>query len=87
MTNTPDDQVRETTVGGVLREAAEHAASTVALVEGGGDRRWDYSDLLAGAEQVARALLGRFPRASGSRSGRRTRRSGCSPSSVPRWRA
>ncbi len=60
MTNTPDDQVRETTVGGVLREAAERAASTVALVEGGGDRRWDYSDLLAGAEQVARALLGRF---------------------------
>ena len=60
MTNTPDDQVRETTVGGILREAAERAASTVALVEGGGDRRWDYSDLLAGAEQVARALLGRF---------------------------
>jgi fatty-acyl-CoA synthase len=60
MTDTADDQVRETTVGGVLRQAAERAASTTALVEGGGDRSWDYSGLLAGAEQVARALLGRF---------------------------
>lgn len=31
--------VRETTVGGVLREAAEHAAGTIALVEGTADRR------------------------------------------------
>jgi fatty-acyl-CoA synthase len=56
--------VLETTVGGVLREAAERAAETIALVEGTPDRasrrRWSYADLLAGAEQVARALLGRF---------------------------
>jgi fatty-acyl-CoA synthase len=57
-------EVLETTVGGVLREAAERAAETIALVEGTRDRaarrRWSYADLLADAEQVARALLGRF---------------------------
>jgi fatty-acyl-CoA synthase len=56
--------VLETTVCGVLREAAERAAGTVALVEGTADyrlrRRWDYADLLADSERVARALLGRF---------------------------
>jgi fatty-acyl-CoA synthase len=56
--------LRETTVGGVLREAAEQAASTVALVEGLADqrerRRWSYADLLADSERVARALLSRF---------------------------
>lgn len=56
--------VLETTVGGVLREAAERAAGTLALVEGTPDpsrrRRWSYADLLAAAENVARALLGRF---------------------------
>jgi fatty-acyl-CoA synthase len=56
--------VLATTVGGVLREAAERAAGSVALVEGAPDpglrRRWSYSDLLADSERVARALLGRF---------------------------
>jgi fatty-acyl-CoA synthase len=56
--------VLETTVGGVLREAAERAAGTLALVEGTADpglrRRWSYADLLAASERVARALLGRF---------------------------
>jgi len=56
--------VLETTVGGVLRVAAERAAGTVALVEGTADyrqrRRWSYADLLADSERVARALLGRF---------------------------
>ena len=54
----------ETTVGGALREAAERAAGTVALVEGTPDRRgrrrWSYAELLADSERVARALLGRF---------------------------
>ncbi len=48
---------------GVLREAAERAADTVALVEGTAGqprRRWSYADLLADSERVARALLGRF---------------------------
>lgn len=56
--------VRETTVGGVLRAAAERAAGTTALVEGTADgrdrRRWSYAGLLADSERVARALLGRF---------------------------
>jgi acyl-CoA synthetase (AMP-forming)/AMP-acid ligase II len=56
--------VLETTVGGVLREAAERAAGTIALVEVMADpglrRRWSYADLLAASERVARALLGRF---------------------------
>jgi fatty-acyl-CoA synthase len=56
--------VLETTVGGVLREAAERAADVAALVEGTPDpssrRRWSYADLLADSERVARALLGRF---------------------------
>jgi fatty-acyl-CoA synthase len=60
----PSSPVRETTVGGVLREAAERAAGTIALVEGTADhrerRRWSYADLLADSERVAWALLGRF---------------------------
>lgn len=63
-TTSSGDAVLETTVGGVLREAAERAAETIALVEGIADqasrRRWSYADLLTDAEQVARALLGRF---------------------------
>ena len=56
--------VCETTVGGVLRDAAERAAGTIALVEGTAGprdrRRWSYAGLLADSERVARALLGRF---------------------------
>jgi fatty-acyl-CoA synthase len=56
--------VLETTVGGVLRDAAERAADVVALVEGTpgppARRRWSYADLLAASERAARALLGRF---------------------------
>ena len=56
--------VLETTVGGVLREAAERAAGMAALVEGTADRRerrrWSYGELLADSERVASALLGRF---------------------------
>jgi fatty-acyl-CoA synthase len=56
--------VLETTVGGVLRYAAERAADVAALVEGTPDRssrrRWSYADLLVACEQAARALLGRF---------------------------
>ncbi|MFI9381404.1 AMP-binding protein [Kutzneria sp. NPDC052558] len=54
----------EHTVGSALRAAAEAAPDTVALVDGVADpalrRRWRYSDLLVEAEEVARALLGRF---------------------------
>jgi fatty-acyl-CoA synthase len=58
------EPVRETTVGSILIAAAAQAADTVALVEGAPDpsarRRWTYTQLLAEAENAARALLGRF---------------------------
>src|ERR671933_1547628 len=58
------DSVRETTVGGILRDAAARAGGSIALVEGSPDatarRRWSFAELLAEAEQVARALLARF---------------------------
>jgi len=61
---SPFGPILETTVGGVLREAAERAAGMAALVEGTPDRRerrrWSYADLLADSERVAQALLGRF---------------------------
>src|SRR5215469_16487763 len=56
--------VRETTVGGVLRAAAAAAPDAPALVAGlpdpGSRRRWSHAELLADAEQAARALAGRF---------------------------
>jgi fatty-acyl-CoA synthase len=56
--------VCELTTGDLLRRAAELAPSTTALVEGvadpAGRRRWTYAEVLAEAETVAGALLGRF---------------------------
>ncbi len=53
-----------TTVGGVLREAAELAPDQVGLlsrgIEAESRREWTYAELLEEAEQMARALLGRF---------------------------
>jgi fatty-acyl-CoA synthase len=60
----PSDEVRATTVGGVLREAAAAAPDRDALVAGmpsPADRtRWTYAELLADAELTAHALLTRF---------------------------
>src|SRR3954471_5949455 len=52
----------EQTVGDVLRAAAAAAPDRVALLEAGpgGRRAVTYAELLAGSEQVARALLARF---------------------------
>jgi fatty-acyl-CoA synthase len=50
--------ILDTTVGGVLRAAAQRAPDRVALADG--DRRWTYGELLAEAERAARALLTRF---------------------------
>ena len=56
--------VLETTIGGILRTAAERAPDTVALAAGvadpAGRRQWSYAGLLAEAELAARALLARF---------------------------
>ena len=58
------EPILETTVGGVLREAAARAADAPALVAGtpdpAGRLRWTFGQLLTEAEQAARALLGRF---------------------------
>jgi fatty-acyl-CoA synthase len=57
-------EVLETTVGGILRDAAERTPGALALVEGvpdrAGRRRWTFDGLLEGSERAARALLGRF---------------------------
>src|SRR5579864_3493271 len=56
--------VEETTVGGILRAAAAAAPDAPAMVAGlpdpGARRRWTHAELLADAEQAARALAGRF---------------------------
>jgi len=57
--------VRESTVGSALRAAAEQAPGGAAMVEGVPGppldrRRWTNAELLAEAEAVAAALLGRF---------------------------
>ena len=56
--------VLDTTIGGVLRAAAERAPDQPALVAGDPDparrRQWSYGQLLAEAERAAHALLARF---------------------------
>jgi fatty-acyl-CoA synthase len=56
--------VLQTTVGGVLRAAAERAPDQPALICGDPDparrRQWRYGELLAEAERAARALRARF---------------------------
>ncbi len=56
--------VLDTTVGGVLRSAVAAAPDRVAMIGGHPDpaarKRWTYAELLAEAEQAARALTSRF---------------------------
>ena len=56
--------VLETTIGGVLRAAAERAPGQPALISGDPDparrRQWRYGELLAEAERGAHALTARF---------------------------
>jgi fatty-acyl-CoA synthase len=58
------EPVRDTTIGDVLRAAADRAPDDLALVAGTPEaaerRHWSYGQLLADAERAARALLGRF---------------------------
>src|SRR5436305_3653325 len=58
------EPILDTTVGGILREAARAAPDVVAMVEGSADagkrRRWTYAELLRDAERAAAALGARF---------------------------
>ncbi len=58
------NSLRDIALGELLREAARAAGDRLALVDGVEDpalrKRWTYNELLAEAEQVARALLARF---------------------------
>ena len=58
------ERVLDTTVGGILRGAAEAVPDQPALISGHPDptqrRRWTYGELLEDAERCARALLARF---------------------------
>jgi len=51
-----DSPIRETTVGGILREAVESAPKSIALVEASMDgqlgREWSYASLLSESEKL-----------------------------------
>jgi fatty-acyl-CoA synthase len=59
-----DQDLRESTVGSVLREAATRTPDAPALHEVDGDgllaRHWTYAELLADSERLAHALLTRY---------------------------
>ncbi len=63
-TGVSSPPVRETTLGSILREAAERAPDRIALIDGAPDpaarRQWTYRELLDEATVVARALRARF---------------------------
>jgi fatty-acyl-CoA synthase len=58
------EPVLDTTVGGILRDAAAEAPDAPVLIEGCPDpsarRRWTYAELLRDAERAAHALRSRF---------------------------
>ena len=57
-------QVRDVTIGDLLREAAAQTPDRIALIEGiadaGARRQWTFAEMLADAERCARALLTRY---------------------------
>ena len=59
-----DEDLQETTVGGVLRAAVAQAPDASALREADADgelgRHWTYAELLADSERLAHALLTRY---------------------------
>ena len=60
----PEPEVRDLTLGQLLREAAGSEPDRVALIEGIPDvearRQWTYAQFLAESERAAKALLARF---------------------------
>ncbi len=59
-----DEDLHDTTVGGVLRATAQQTPDAPALHEADGDgilaRKWTYAELLADSERLAHALLTRY---------------------------
>ncbi|WP_340588532.1 AMP-binding protein [Erythrobacter alti] len=59
-----DEEILDTTIGGLLREQAKAHPDADALVEGLMDgttgRRWTYAELLTDAERLAKGLAARF---------------------------
>ena len=59
-----DAEIRDITVGELLREIASHHPNLVAMIEiddaGEAQRKWTYSDLLEISDQLARSLASRF---------------------------
>ena len=59
-----DEEILDTTIGGLLREQAAANGDADALIEGLPDgtsgRRWTYAELLVDAERLAKGLAARF---------------------------
>ena len=59
-----DAEIRDITIGELLREVASHHPDLVAMIEiddaGEAHRKWTYSDLLETSDQLARSLASRF---------------------------
>ena len=59
-----DEEILDTTIGGLLREQADANGDADALVEGLMDgstgRRWTYAELLTDAERLAKGMAARF---------------------------
>ena len=59
-----DEEILDTTIGGLLRDQARDNGDATALVEGNADgtsgRRWTYAELFADAERLAKGLAARF---------------------------
>ena len=59
-----DAEIRDITIGELLREVASHHPDHVAMIEiddaGEAPRKWTYSDLLETSDQLARSLASRF---------------------------
>jgi len=60
----PDGELRDITIGELLRETAKKFPDSIAMVDiaidGSPGKQWDYGDLLAISEKLALALASRF---------------------------
>ena len=59
-----NDELRDITIGGLLRETAEQFADSIAIVDialdGSPTQQWNYGELLAISEKLAMGLASRF---------------------------